>query len=61
MGELLTQRFKKAYGFGGLFAQMRLAMITKTPSTKAAVLPDTEEYLAIFDAALAKLEIEMKK
>ncbi|MDH3348536.1 MAG: hypothetical protein OEM02_10630 [Desulfobulbaceae bacterium] len=61
MGELLTQKFDKAYKFGGLFAMFRLAMITKTPSTAAASLPDTQENLAIFETALNKLEKEMKK
>ena len=59
MGEKLIEHFNSAYKIGGLFAQMRLAMITKTPSTTAAVLPDTPENISKFKDALTKLAKEM--
>ena len=61
MGAKLVEHFKDAYTFGGLFAQMRLAMITKTPSTTAAVLPDTPENIHKFDEAITRLRREMSK
>lgn len=60
MGEKLVEHFQSAYKIGGLFAQMRLAMITKTPSTLAAILPDTTENISRFQEALIKLNKEMK-
>lgn len=40
---------------GGLQAQMRLAVITSLPSTKAADAPDSPENLAKFKAAYKEI------
>ena len=61
MGEQLIGYFENAYKLGGLFAKMRLAMITKIPSTKAAAMPDSVENVNKFNEALNKLSREMNK
>lgn len=48
MAEKLMQLYKFASDKGGLDAKVKLATMTKIPSTKAATAPDSPETLALF-------------
>ncbi len=55
----MAQQLMKYYEFvkanGGAVAQMRLAMMTNVPSTKAAELPDSPDNIAKFKDAIKKI------
>ncbi|NLO18789.1 MAG: hypothetical protein GX121_02750 [Ignavibacteria bacterium] len=58
MGAKLVQICEEAKRIGGLKAQMRMAVLTKTPSSQAATVPDTPENVALFQNALNEIKKE---
>jgi hypothetical protein len=60
MGAKLLDYYEQAKTMGGLKAQMRLAMITKIPSSKATTEPDSPDNVKIFDNAIYELKKEFK-
>ncbi|MBN1435695.1 MAG: hypothetical protein JW936_01350 [Sedimentisphaerales bacterium] len=60
MGAQLLSFYDQAKAAGSLKAQMRLAMITGVPSSKAAAEPDSPDNLAKFQAAMTKIQAEFK-
>lgn len=60
MAERLNQFYDEAQKLGGLKAKIRLAVITKTPSAKAAQIEDSMEIIAIFRAAMEEIKKEFK-
>lgn len=61
MGDRLASFFEQAESFGGLDAKIRLALLTRIPSTRAHVEPDTPQNVARFESALASLRTETEK
>lgn len=55
MAEKLVRYYVYIANQLGLEGRLQLALETKMPETKAALEPDSEENLAVFDAAVAKL------
>lgn len=55
MGQKLLKFYDLAKAEGGAMAQMRLAMKTTIPSTKAAEAPDSPENLAKFKSAFREV------
>lgn len=55
MGKILTQYYDFVKKEGGFDGQMRLAMRTTIPSTKAGSEPDSPENLAKFRAAIKEI------
>ena len=51
MGAKLTQFYEEAKKIGGIKAQMRMAILTKMPSTQASISPDSQENINISDLA----------
>jgi hypothetical protein len=55
----MAQKLMKMYEFvnqqGGLQAQMRLAMKTGTPSSRASTVPDTPDLVEKFKAAVKEI------
>lgn len=60
MAERLNQFYDEAQKLGGLKAKIRLAVITKTPSAKAAKIEDSKEIIEIFKAAMDEIKKEFK-
>ena len=60
MAERLNQFYDEAQKLGGLKAKIRLAVITKTPSARAAKIEDTKEIIEIFKAAMDEIKKEFK-
>ena len=60
MGMKLVELYEKANKMGGLKAKMRLAILTKIPSTSAPTVPDTQEAVKAFENAIRELEKEFK-
>lgn len=58
MGQKLKDFFDEAKQIGGIKAQMRLAMITKTSSAKAVGEPDSPDNIAKFQAAIKEIKKE---
>jgi hypothetical protein len=58
MAEQLNQFYDDAQKLGGLKAKIRLAVITKTPSAKAAEVEDTIELLNAFTNAMEEIKKE---
>jgi len=58
MGERLVDYFDRADRIGGLRAKVRLATLTKTPSTLASVESDSPELIHSFDSAWQTIERE---
>ena len=58
MAQQLVAYYDKAKQVGGLKAQMRLAMISKLPSSKAANEPDSPENIKIFEQAMTEIRKE---
>lgn len=56
MGQKLVKFYEEAKRIGGLTAQMRLAVITKIPGTKAESTPDTAENVVKFEQALEEIK-----
>lgn len=61
MGRQLLENYDEAKKIGGLSAQIRLAILTMMPSSKAAEAPDSEENLARFRASLEVVKKEFSK
>ena len=55
MGAKLIEFYDKAKAKGGLQSQVKLAMITKIASSKAADLPDSPENIKLFEDAFSKI------
>ncbi len=55
MAARLLKLYEAAKAEGGLQMQMRLAMITSIPSTKAADMPDSPELIAKFRSAFKEV------
>ena len=55
MAAKLTNYYAMASNEFGIAGRMKLAMLTKVPSEKAASEPDTPENIRIFEDALAQL------
>lgn len=60
MAERLTEFYEEAQKLGGLKAKIRLAVITKTPSVKAAAEKDTIELISTFENAIEEIKKEFK-
>lgn len=52
MGDKLLQFYSDVKNRGGIEAQIKLALITRISSIKAAQLPDTEENIELFSKAM---------
>jgi len=52
MGQKLLEMYGAAKKLGGLNAQIRLAVLTNSPSTKALELPDSPENIEKFNKAM---------
>lgn len=61
MGKYLLDVYDEAKKIGGLSAQIRLAILTKIPSTKAAALPDSLENMSKFQSAMEIVKKEFSK
>lgn len=61
MATKLVSFYQKAKELGGLKAEMRLAVLTKVPSSKALELPDSPENIKLFESAIKEIEKEFKK
>jgi hypothetical protein len=55
MAEKLMKYYKYASDEVGLQGRMKLAQLTKTPSTKAAIDPDSPETIQKFMDAIAEI------
>ncbi len=60
MGEKLTKYYEEAKNLGGIKAQMRLAVITLTPLSKAKSEPDSPENIEKFEKAMEEIRKELK-
>jgi len=58
MGAKLTQYYDEAKKIGGIKAQMRMAVLTKMPSSQAAGEPDSQENIKLFENALNEIKKE---
>jgi len=56
MGQKIIDYYKQAEEHGKLKAKMRMAMITGVPSAEAGSIPDTDENIKKFEAALAEIK-----
>ncbi|MGE5329933.1 MAG: hypothetical protein ACM3KR_10560 [Deltaproteobacteria bacterium] len=52
MGQKLLDMYDEAKKIGGLNAQIKLAILTSAPSTKASQLPDSPENIEKFIKAM---------
>ena len=60
MGQQLSSFYDQAKDMGGMKAQMRLAILTGVPSTKASDTEDTSDNVGKFQSAMQELEKEFK-
>jgi hypothetical protein len=60
MGAKLSEYYRKVEQIGGIKARLRLAVITRVSSDKAANEPDSPEHLKTFEAAFKEIEKEFK-
>ena len=58
MGQKLNSFYEQAKSIGGLKAQMRMAMITKIPSSQAMSAADSPDTVKIFEQAMNELKKE---
>lgn len=58
MGQQLLGFYDKIKEKGGMGAQIKLAMLTKISSKKAAELPDDDEHIKTFTTAFKKIEAD---
>ena len=58
MAEKLLQYYKYISDFEGFGGKIKLAQLTKVPSVKAAMEPDSPDNLRIFREAIKKMRIE---
>ncbi len=61
MGAKLAEFYQTAAGIGGFKAQMRLAMLTLVPSSKAATAADSPENIRKFTNAINEIKKEFAK
>ena len=61
MGLKLLEYYREAKKLGGLTAQMRLAVITKIPGTKAEEVPDSPENIEKFERAMKEIKKNINK
>ena len=60
MGQKLTNFYEAAKAKGGLKAQMRMAILTLVPSSKAVTEPDSPANIQKFEAAMKEIQKEFK-
>lgn len=60
MGAKLLEFYDKAKAIGGMKATMRLAVITKLPSSKAGSEEDSPENIKKFEESFKEIEKEFK-
>ena len=60
MGLQLTNFYDQAKEMGGMKAQMRLAILTGVPSSKAGDADDSPDKVSKFQTAMQELEKEFK-
>ena len=60
MGAQLLSFYEKANALGAIKAQMRLAMKSGIPSSKASTEPDSPENIQRMAQALKTIEVEFK-
>jgi hypothetical protein len=60
MGVKLSAFYEKAKEMGSIKAQMRMAVLTRMPSSKAKDADDSPENIRKFEDALKELEKEFK-
>ncbi len=60
MGAKLLDYYSKADKLGGMKARMRMAVITRISSEKAATEPDSPENVSKFEEALKSISQENK-
>ena len=58
MGQKLSSFYDAAKAKGGLKAQMRMAILTLLPSSKAGIEPDSPENIRKFETAMKEIEKE---
>jgi hypothetical protein len=58
MGVQLVSFYQQAKSIGGLKAQMRLAVLTALPSSKASSVPDSPDLLKKFENAMKQIKSE---
>ena len=58
MAEKMVAFYEEAKRIGNLKAMMRMALLTKIPSSRAESEPDTPENIALFEKALAEIKKE---
>lgn len=61
MGEKLLEFYNDAKDIGGFGAQMRLAILTKIPSSKALSEMDSPYNIKLFQDAINTIKQEQKK
>ena len=61
MAKQLLNYYAEAKRIGGLTAQMRLAVITKVPGTRAGKMPDSPDLIAKFENALGEIKKNLNK
>lgn len=55
MGAKLMEIYKKIGDVAGMTGKVKLAQMTKVPSTKAALAPDSPEKIAAFEKAFKEI------
>jgi len=60
MGKKLIEYFAESAKIGRLKAKMRLAVLTKTPSSRAEHEPDSPENIQLFENAMHEIRKEFK-
>jgi hypothetical protein len=58
MAAKLASYYDQAGNLGGLPAKMKLALLTRMPSSKAAEAPDSQDNIALFETALRQVKQE---
>jgi hypothetical protein len=58
MGKRLLQIYDEAKKIGGLSAQIKLAILTKMPSSEAENSPDSIENIGLFQKCMEKIRME---
>lgn len=61
MGALLVSKYEEVGRELGMVGRMKLAMLTKIPSTMAQAAEDSQANLRLFQDAVAKVRAELKK
>jgi len=58
MGSKLISYYEEAIKAGGIKAQMRLAVLTRLPSSRAKLAPDSPDNIKLFEDAFKELQKE---